>query len=46
MNWEAQPLNQHEIDQVDGDKEVERNMLASYDLMLDFYGARRMTYVV
>ena len=38
MNFEAQPLQKHEIAAMRGDSNVLERLERSYELMLDFYG--------
>ncbi|KAH8104730.1 opioid growth factor receptor conserved domain-containing protein [Cristinia sonorae] len=38
MNYESQPLQQHEVDAMKANKEIVARVLRSYRLMLDFYG--------
>ena len=38
MNYEAQPLQRHEIEAIREDKAIIDRVLESYRLMLDFYG--------
>ncbi|EIN12649.1 hypothetical protein PUNSTDRAFT_61019 [Punctularia strigosozonata HHB-11173 SS5] len=40
MNYESQPLQLHERDAMKSDPDIKRRLLASYELMLDFYGMR------
>ncbi|KAJ7695943.1 opioid growth factor receptor conserved region-domain-containing protein [Mycena rosella] len=40
MNYQSQPLQPHEIAAMKGDQRVLERLLASYRLMLDFYGMR------
>ncbi|KAF7314349.1 OGFr-N domain-containing protein [Mycena kentingensis (nom. inval.)] len=43
MNYESQPLQPHEIDTIKGDPDALKRLLASYRLMLDFYGMRLLS---
>lgn len=38
MNFQAQPLQGHEIETIKADPEAVNTVLGSYRLMLDFYG--------
>ncbi|KIY72009.1 hypothetical protein CYLTODRAFT_389511 [Cylindrobasidium torrendii FP15055 ss-10] len=38
MNYESQPLQRHELDAMKSSPDVIRRIIASYRLMLDFYG--------
>lgn len=38
MNYQAQPLQPHEISKMKADPNVIKRLLTSYRLMLDFYG--------
>lgn len=38
MNYQSQPLQQHELNTMRTDKEIVARVLRSYRLMLDFYG--------
>jgi len=38
MNWESQPLQLHEIEQMRDDPQIIARIVQSYKLMLDFYG--------
>lgn len=38
MNYQAQPLQPHEIQKMKADPTVVRRVIKSYRLMLDFYG--------
>lgn len=38
MNYEAQPLQPHEIQKMTADATVIKRLIQSYELMLDFYG--------
>ena len=38
MNFQAQPLQKHEIESMKADREILDRILESYRLMLDFYG--------
>jgi len=38
MNFQAQPLQQHEADAIKADPEAKARLIKSYALMLDFYG--------
>ncbi|KAJ3830679.1 opioid growth factor receptor conserved region-domain-containing protein [Lentinula raphanica] len=40
MNYESQPLQPHEIEDLKSDPDAIRRVIASYELMLDFYGMR------
>jgi hypothetical protein len=40
MNFESQPLQPHEITAIKADPRALQRLLASYRLMLDFYGMR------
>ena len=40
LNYAAQPLQKHEIKAMKDDETINRRILASYQLMLDFYGMR------
>lgn len=40
MNWESQPLQKHEREEMRRDPEITQRVLRSYTLMLDFYGMR------
>ncbi|ORY89624.1 opioid growth factor receptor conserved region-domain-containing protein [Leucosporidium creatinivorum] len=40
MNWEAQPLQPHEIEGIKSDPKAMARRLESYKIMLDFYGMR------
>jgi hypothetical protein len=40
MNWESQPLQKHEREEMRRDPEIVQRVLRSYTLMLDFYGMR------
>lgn len=40
MNFESQPLQQHEIESMKSDPAIIERILLSYKLMLDFYGMR------
>lgn len=40
LNWEAQELNQTEIEDICANKEAHCRVLKSYKLMLDFYGMK------
>lgn len=44
VNFEAQPLNQHEIEQLQDDEVAHENILKSYEMMLDFYGAHSFSF--
>ena len=38
MNWQSQPLQLHEIEQMRDDPLIVARIVGSYKLMLDFYG--------
>lgn len=40
MNFQAQPLQLHEIEAMKADKEIIDRFIRSYELMLDFYGMK------
>jgi hypothetical protein len=40
MNWESQPLQQHEVDSLKSDEAAIARLIGSYKLMLNFYGMR------
>ncbi|TRM64057.1 opioid growth factor receptor conserved region-domain-containing protein [Schizophyllum amplum] len=43
MNFEAQPLQHHELEAMKADPQIKARLLKSYDLMLDFYGMRLLS---
>jgi len=38
LNWDAEPLQKHEIESIKKDKKALERILKSYELMLNFYG--------
>jgi hypothetical protein len=43
MNYESQPLQEHEIEEMKASEEVIERILRSYRLMLSFYGKGQAT---
>ncbi|OJA17192.1 hypothetical protein AZE42_00177 [Rhizopogon vesiculosus] len=44
MNFEAQPLQPHEIAEMKQDSSIIERIKSSYELMLDFYGMRLLDF--